>query len=136
MSGYLLDTNVLSEILKKRPSQEVLARLRATPRDALATSAVCVVELRSGAVRRDDGLALWRRISREVLPTVRVLPLGPAEAIQAGDLLARLTSRGEPVGIEDVLIAATALANGLTAVTRNLRHFSRFEGLAVESWWE
>ena len=43
---------------------------------------------------------------------------------------------GEVIGIEDVLIGATALENDFTVVTRNVRHFSRLDGLVVESWWE
>ena len=135
MTGYLLDTNVLSEVLRKRPDTRLLERLRSASALDLATSVVCVAELRYGAARHPSGPRLWQRIVREVLPRVRVLPLREGEAARAGDLLARLEAKGEPIGIEDVLIAATALEGGLTVATRNLRHFSRVEGLAVESWW-
>ena len=135
MKGYLLDTNVLSEIVKKHPEPRVLARLRTAPGDQLYTSAVCVAELRHGAARHSSGARLWERIAREVVARVRVLPLGEVEAVQAGDLLALLESRGEPIGIEDVLIGATALVGALILVTRNVRHFDRIPGLVVESWW-
>lgn len=135
MSNYLLDTNVLSEILKKRPEPRVLERLRATPARSLATSAVCVTELRCGAARHPQGTRLWDRIARELLARIRILPFGEAEAVRAGDLLAVLQSSGTPIGIEDVLIGATALQENLTVVTRNTRHFRRIPGLAVESWW-
>jgi tRNA(fMet)-specific endonuclease VapC len=136
LSGFLLDTNVLSEVIKKRPDAVVLQRLRSVPGEALFTSVVCITELRFGALRHPRGRALWKRIEAEVLPRVRVLPLSMGEALRAGDLLAELAGRGEPIGVEDVLIAATALEGGLTAVTRNLKHFSRIPGLAMESWWE
>ncbi len=135
MSGYLLDTNVLSEVIKRRPEPGVLDRIRAVPARDLSTSSVCVAELRYGAVRHPSGASLWERIASEVLPRVRVLAVGEAEAIRAGDLLAVLESRGQPVGIEDVLIGATALVGKLTVVTRNVRHFERMPGLDVESWW-
>lgn len=135
MSGYLLDTNVLSEVLKKRPEPRFLERLRGVPARQLSTSAVCVTELRYGAARDPRGMRLWERIAREVLARVRILPLGEAEAIRAGDVLAALEAQGRPIGIEDVLIGATALEAGLTVVTRNVRHFDRIPGLAVESWW-
>lgn len=135
MSGYLLDTNVLSEVIKRRPEPGVLDRIRAVPARDLSTSSVCVAELRYGAVRHPSGGALWERIVSEVLPRVRVLAVGEAEAIRAGDLLAVLESRGQPVGIEDVLIGATALVGKLTVVTRNVRHFERMPGLDIESWW-
>lgn len=135
MSGFLLDTNVLSEVLKKRPEPKLVERLRSTrPRD-LATSAVCVAELRFGTARHPQGAALWERIAGELLARLRVLPVGEPEGVRAGDLLADLEARGEPIGIEDVLIGATALEAGLRVVTRNVRHFRRIPGLAVESWW-
>lgn len=135
MRGYLLDTNVLSEVLKKRPSEEVLARLRAIPADDLYTSSVCAMELRHGAARRPDGAALWLRIRNEALSRVRILPVGEEEAIRAGELLADLERRGLPIGVEDLLIAATALARGLVVSTRNVKHLGRVPGIVVESWW-
>lgn len=136
MNGYLLDTNVLSELMRKRPAPQVMERMRAAPSHMLMTSSVCVMELRHGSARREDGGALWQRVAETVLPRLRVLPFGAREAVRAGDLLATLAARGKPVGIEDVQIAATALERGLVAVTRNRRHFERVEGLEVESWWD
>jgi len=135
MTGYLLDTNVLSEVLKKRPEPGVLEKLQSMTPRRLATSVVCVFELRYGAVRQPEAERLWQRIVREVLSRVRILPLGENEALRAGDLLALLASRGAVIGIEDVLIGATALSEGLAVATRNVRHFSRIPGLHVESWW-
>lgn len=136
MSGYLLDTNVLSELIRKRPSERVIERLRSVPPESLATSSICITELRYGAARHPQGSALWARISQEVLPRVEILPLGTTEAEKAGDLIAFLESRGMVIGIEDVLIGATGLVNQLTMVTRNIEHFARIDGLVVESWWD
>lgn len=136
MNGYLLDTNVLSEITKKRPDPGVLARLQAVPARLLATSVVCVTELRHGTARHPQGARLWDRIAAEVLSRVRILPFGEADAIRAGDLLAALEAAGTPIGLEDVLIGATALQEKLTVVTRNTRHYQRISGLSVESWWD
>ena len=135
MSSYLLDTNVLSELLRIRQEPTVVETLRAIDSRDLATSSICVTELRFGAMRHPQGADLWRRISKEVLPLVRILPIAEPEAERAGDLLADLAGRGLPIGIEDVLIAATAHVGGMTVVTRNLRHFERIESLRVESWW-
>lgn len=136
MTGYLLDTNVLSELVRKRPFPGVTERLRSIPQDQLVTSSICVTELRYGAARHPQGDALWKRISSEVLVHIRVLPLGSREAERAGELLAALEERGEVIGIEDVLIGATAMVNDLAVATRNVRHFSRLDRLVVESWWE
>jgi tRNA(fMet)-specific endonuclease VapC len=78
---------------------------------------------------------LWERIAREVLSRVRVLPFGEREALRAGDLQADIEAAGQPIGIEDVLIGATALVGSPRVATRNTRHFRRLPGLAVESWW-
>lgn len=132
---YLLDTNVLSEVIRKEPNAQVLRRLNEVAARDVATSVICVAELRHGAARVAHGAYLWERISREVLSRVDVLPIGEAEAIRAGDLLAALEARGEPIGMEDVWIGATALEHGLRVVTRNLKHFQRIPGLTSESWW-
>lgn len=132
---YLLDTNVLSEVIRKDPNRGLLQRLgEVAPRDAV-TSAVCVAGLRHGAARVAHGARLWERIAREILSRVDILPLGEAEAVRAGDLLATLEAQGEPIGMEDVWIGATALEHRLTVVTRNLKHFRRIPGLVSESWW-
>jgi tRNA(fMet)-specific endonuclease VapC len=131
----LLDTNVLSEVVRKEPNGGLLQRLgEVAPRDTV-TSAVCVAELRHGTARVAHGALLWKRIAREILSRVDILPLGEAEAVRAGDLLATLEAQGEPIGTEDVWIAATALEHRLTVVTRNLKHFRRVPGLVSESWW-
>lgn len=135
MKGYLLDTNVLSEVMKKRPARTVMQRLAKVPKRALFTSSVCVMELRFGAARAGRIEALWHRIESEFLVRVRVSSIGSREASRAGDILAALEARGETIGIEDVLIAATALENDLVVVTRNERHLARVSGLTIENWW-
>jgi tRNA(fMet)-specific endonuclease VapC len=135
MARYLLDTNVISEVLKVRPEPKVIERLRRIPDSDLATSVICVMELRFGTARVERGKALWRRIAAEVLPRIAILPIRTGEAARAGDLLADLERRGEIVGIENVLIAATALTHNLTVSSRNIDHFSRFKGLRIQNWW-
>lgn len=131
---YLLDTNVLSEVLRKRPDAGLLARLGAQPAEWLFTSCISVMELRHGAARRRDRGALWRRIERQVLPRVQVLGLGVEEALVAGEVQARLCSTGRPIDVEDVLIGATALVRRLTVVTNNVSHFARIPNLRVVDW--
>ena len=92
------------------------------------------MELRHGALRRDDGGTLWRRIERELLGRLDILDVGLDEALLAGELLAGLSSTGQKIDVEDVLIAATALTQGFTVVTNNVRHFERIPGLRVEDW--
>jgi tRNA(fMet)-specific endonuclease VapC len=135
MSRFLLDTNVLSEVLKKRPTPAVLDRIEEFEDTGLSTSSITVMELRFGAARHPKGERLWEQITEELLPRVEVLPIDGSVGQRAGEILADLEARGLVIGIEDVLIAATALVHGLTVATRNLRHFQRISELSAESWW-
>ena len=63
-----------------------------------------------------------------------ILDFGVSEAVVAGDILAHLARRGELIGVEDVLIGATALVREYTVVTGNVRHFARIPALQVERW--
>lgn len=131
---YLLDTNILSELIRMRPNPHLLERLRAKSSQSLFTSCVCVTELRYGSALRKDFEFFWSRIEEEILSRVIILEFGVDEAIIAGDLLASLQKRGRLVGIEDVLIASTALSHKCTLITGNVRHFVDMEGLTVENW--
>lgn len=132
---YLLDTNVLSELMRVRPNPHVEARFESEPED-LFTSAICIEEIRFGAQIGPPGNKLWERAESDVPPYVTVLALDQALAILAGDLRAEWKARGTPVGYADGLIAATATAQGLTLVTRNVRHFDHVEGLNLANWFE
>src|SRR5574341_2014596 len=131
---YLLDTNALSELIKKRPRPRFVDRMRQHPADALFTSTICVMELRYGSSRRADRDAFWERIQGEILPRVGILALGLREALLAGDVLAELSLRGKRIAPEDLLIGATALAHRYAVVTDNVRHFARIPNLQVENW--
>jgi tRNA(fMet)-specific endonuclease VapC len=133
---YLLDTNILSEVLKKRPNPHLIERLKKNPRSSQYTSCICVLELRYGSRRRQDHELFWQCIRAELLSRVTVLGVSENMAVLAGDLLALLERRGEQVGLPDALIAATALEAGFTVVTANTRHFRRIPNLKIENWLE
>ncbi len=76
----------------------------------------------------------WPKINREIVSRVRVVPLGEKESLLAGDILADMRKTGQSIGIEDVLIAASAMTNKCIMVTANVRHFSRISGLVIENW--
>ncbi len=135
MIRYVLDTNVISELVRRRPDSGVVERLRACRAGDLCTAAVCVTELRYGTLRSAAGAAIWQRLEEKILARLPVLEFGRDEALDAAEILADLARRGTPIGIEDVQIAATARVQGMTVVTRNRNHFDRVENLEVESWW-
>lgn len=110
----LVDTDVLIDFLRGLPpAREFIAGL---PRDA-AVSVLTVAELHVGVRDGDE-----RRALDEMLATFRVLPLDDATA-RAGGLLRRDYGKSHGVGLNDALIAATALAQGIPLVTLNVRHY-------------
>jgi tRNA(fMet)-specific endonuclease VapC len=131
---YLLDTNILSELIKKRPNPNFIARLRTEELKTLCTSSICVFELRLGSALRDDFHIFWQRIMNEFLSGISILQFGEDEALLAGDILAQLQKAGQKIGIEDIFIAATAMANRCTLVTANTKHYSRITNLKIENW--
>ena len=134
---YLLDTNALSELMKDTTSPRLLLRLAMTAPDDRATSSVTVAELLFGAHRAGvRSRELLEHARRVVSDNIWVLPFDVEAAEEYAQLRAHLESRGTPIGDADTQIAAIALANDLTVVTANVRHFERVPGLPVENWLE
>lgn len=131
MSGYLLDTNILSDLIRN-PSGAAAQRIEAVGAQAICTSIIVAAELRYGCAKKGSA-KLSERVA-SVLQAIPVLALdSPADA-QYGKLRAALEAAGQPIGGNDLLIAAQALALGLTLVTDNTREFGRIHGLKVENW--
>ena len=133
---YLLDTNILSELMKRQPNSQLLSRLGSEPAYTLFTSCICIMELRFGSALRKDFNRFWQKITKEIISRVNILPIDKKEVLVAGDILAGLRKTGQIIGLEDVLIAASAITNQYTVVTANIRHFSRISNLRVENWLE
>ncbi len=129
--GYLLDTNILSDLIRN-PFGPVAQRIEAVGAKAVCTSIIVAAELRYGSAKKGSP-RLQARVE-DILATIPVLPLEvPADA-DYGRQRAQLEASGQPIGGNDLLIAAHALALGLTLVTHNTREFSRIAGLQVEDW--
>ena len=131
MTRYLLDNNIVSDLLRN-PQGSVTARIREVGEAQVRTSIIVAGELRYGAAKR--GSPRLTAQLEAVLGALEVLPFeAPADGVY-GRLRARLERAGRPVGGNDLLIAAQALALGHTMVTDNEREFGRIEGLACENW--
>ena len=129
--GYLLDTNILSDLIRN-PFGPVAQRIEAVGAKTVCTSIIVAAELRYGSAKKGSP-RLQARVE-DILATIPVLPLEvPADA-DYGRQRAQLEASGQPIGGNDLLIAAHALALGLTLVTHNTREFSRIAGLQVEDW--
>ena len=131
---YLLDTNILSELVKKKPNPNFIERLKSEPARSIYTSSICVFELRFGSALRDDFNTFWQRIMDSIILRISILKFGENEAFLAGDILAQLQKKGQILGVEDVYIAATALSHKCTLITANIRHYKRIKGLKIENW--
>ena len=132
---YLLDTNILSELMRRQPNPQVEARFAAEPGELFA-SAGTVEEIRYGARIGPPGNRLWERAEADLFPHLTVLALDQPVAVLAADLRAEWKRSGTPVVYSDGLIAATAKHFGLTLVTRSVRHFGHVPGLSVQNWFE
>ena len=128
---YLLDTNILSDLVRN-PQGEVAAHIAKAGEDNVCTSIVVAAELRYGAAKSNSA-KLVERIDM-ILSALEILPLETPADHQYAAIRHHLTRQGTPIGPNDLLIAAHALANNLTVVTANVGEFSRVPGLKVENW--
>lgn len=139
MTKALLDTDILSEILKKKDPR-VLARAESYfAREGRYTlSCVTVLEVVRGFQRIGSGERLERFLGS--LEEAEVLPLDTQAAVLAGRIDAELTLRGRIIGLGDVMIAAIALRHGLPVVTGNTEHYLNIRNLGypleLENWRE
>ena len=132
---YLLDTDILSNLLRPTPSTSLISKLAATPLERQFTSSITLGELVYGALRsRARREELLERLERVLLPNLPVLPFDSAAARRYGEIRAGLEDAGTPLGDADLRIGAIALVRSLTVVTGNVRHFQRIPGLGVENW--
>ncbi len=128
---YLLDTNVVSDLVRN-PQGKVAQHIRKVGEAQVCTSIIVVAELRYGAAKKRSP-----RLSAQleaVLGALEVLSFEtPADAAY-GALRSRLEQAGRPIGANDLLIAAQAIALGFTIVSDNEKEFTRIENLPHENW--
>ncbi|MCA3243155.1 MAG: type II toxin-antitoxin system VapC family toxin [Rubrivivax sp.] len=138
---FVVDTNVVSELRKAKSGQAdrgVVAWAASVPADALFVSAITILELETGVLlvqRRDlrQGALLRAWLDRQVLPAFagRVLPVDTEVAQRCAALHVP-----DPRSERDALIAATALVNGMTVVTRNVTDFESTGAPLLNPWAE
>ncbi|MDQ6772135.1 MAG: PIN domain-containing protein [Candidatus Dormibacteraeota bacterium] len=128
----VLDTDVLSDLMRTRPSPVLLSRLARVAAADQGTTAITIGELAYGAhrVNRPD---LYER-AVQLLADTRILPFDRGAAEVYGEVRNALEERGTRLADPDLRIAATVLANRATLITGNRRHFHRVPHLPVEDW--
>ena len=136
----LLDTNVLSELMKASPDPEVIAWVDEHPEHTLFISTISQAEIELGIALLPDGkrkqnLADEASVAFEEFAD-RCLVFDELSASQYGPIVANRRKIGRPIAIEDALIASIALAHGLQLATRNVKDFEHISGLVVINPWE
>ena len=139
MSGFLLDTNVISELVRPRPDPRVARWLDSADEELLFLSVLTLGEIRKGITTLTDParkarLEVW--LHGNLLPRFesRILPIDQAIAERWGQITGLLAAQGSPLPVIDGLLAATALDHNLTLVTRNTRDVA-LTGVGVFDPW-
>jgi toxin FitB len=134
----ILDTNVLSALMRQTPDQNVLVWLDKQPRTSVWTTSVTILEVRFGLQIMSLGKrrALLIQAFEAVLEKIgyRVAPLDAAAAQQAGDLMASRQKKGRPGELRDTMIAGIVLAHHATLATRNVMHFEDLSVPVINPW--
>ena len=131
MTRYLLDTNIISDLIK-RPQGKIAQRIVEEGDDSVMTSVIVASELRYGCAK--SGSKRLRKAVEDLLGEIEVTPFDvPADA-EYGLIRSELEAAGTPIGGNDMLIAAHARAIGAVVVTGNVGEFRRVPNLKVENW--
>ncbi len=131
MTRYLLDTNIISDLIRN-PKGKVAKHIARVGENNVCTSIIVAAELRYGCAK--SGSKRLLEAVENLLGELDVLSLeGPADA-EYGRIRAELERKGSPIGGNDLLIAAHALAIEATMVTANVAEFARVDGLNVQNW--
>jgi predicted nucleic acid-binding protein len=134
---YLLDTNVISETVKAKPDKAVAYFLRETPVDALYISVLTIGEITKGVEKLDYNMArkqvlsIWLENDLLSFFSGRIIPINKDIAHKWGIICAALKNATPVI---DSLLAATALCNNLTLVTRNTKDFKNFPIEVLNPW--
>ena len=137
----LLDTNILSALMRTEPDPIVISWLDRQPPESVWTTAITVFEIKLGiellaaGQRRHQLEAAFARVLQDDLQD-RILPFDRSAAERASLLAAQRQREGKPVDFRDTEIAGIALARRTALVTRNVRHFQGLEVLLINPWSE
>ncbi|GMR11367.1 MAG: type II toxin-antitoxin system VapC family toxin [Anaerolineae bacterium] len=137
---YLLDTNVISELVSPQPNPNVIDWIEGVAPERVFLSVITMGELRRGIEklrdsRRKSKLSEWLTAELLVRFADQILPIDVDVALTWGELVASAAKIGKPIPAIDSLIAATAVSGGLKLATRNMQDF-RAAGVALLNPWE
>lgn len=139
MSGFLIDTNVISELVKRQPNKGVTAWISSVDEELLFLSVLTFGEIRKGihllpANARRSSLEAWLDRDLNLRFSGRILPVDTAIADRWGRISADAARKGQVLPVVDGLLAATALHHNLTVVTRNTSDIELTPVAALNPW--
>lgn len=134
----VLDTNVVSALMRQAPDADVIAWLDAQPRTSIWTTSVTILEIRFGLQIMATGRrqSLLMRAFEAMLDKMgqRIAPFDAACATEAANLMAARQRRGPPGDLRDIMIAGIVLAHHATLATRNTSHFADLSVPVIDPW--
>ncbi len=131
---FLFDTDTITNIVKPRPSQNLLAKLANVSKNQQYVSTITISEIVYGAEKSQRPEYHLNNLQSILLPAVNVVGFDTKAAYVCGRIRAELEKRGTPLDLADLEIASIAIANNLTLITNNVRHFKRVPLLKYENW--
>jgi tRNA(fMet)-specific endonuclease VapC len=131
---YLLDTDILSNIIRKKPDPSLMSIIAAIPREHQHTTTITIGELAYGAHKSDRPEYFMDKLKKIILPQVIILDFDEESALVYGKVRAELEKKGSSLSEPDLRIASIGIKNNLILVTGNVSHFSRIKDLIVENW--
>jgi toxin FitB len=139
MSGFLLDTNCISELVRIKPDANVATWIEDTQESLLYLSVLTLAEIRKGLAslaqgKRRSRLEAWLEVELHARFSGRILPIDVAIADRWGLLTANAKAKGKPLSTIDALLAATAIQHDLTLVSRNVGDFAHVPVPVLNPW--
>lgn len=131
---YLFDTDVITNVLKPRPSEQLILKLGDIPQKEQYISTITISEIVYGAMKSNRPEYHLSNLEDILLPSVNVLGFDAKAGYVCGRLRAELEKQGKPLSLADLEIAAISISNKMTLVTGNTKHFKRIKGLRIENW--
>ena len=131
---YLFDTDTITNIVKPRPSLNLLQRLGKTSKKQQHVSTITISEIVYGAEKSQRPDLHLNNLETVLLPAVNIISFDTKAAYICGRIRAELEKRGTPLDLADLEIASIAIANDLILVTNNVQHFERVPLLQYENW--
>jgi len=134
----ILDTNVISAVMQRIPSENVVAWLDLQPRTSIWTTSITILEVRFGlqimayGKRRSTLIQAFEAFLDKI--GNRVVPFDVAAAQEAGDLMASRHKKGRPGDLRDTMIAGIVLAQHAALATRNIGHFDDISMPLINPW--